>query len=177
MFLSSGGLGTMGYAIPAAMGAKLGRPDQDVWAVDNDGCFQMTAQELATCAAEGIPIKVALIDNSVLGMVRQWQTLFWDKHHSASEYRQGTTDYAGLARSLGCVAFRCDDPAGVEDAILRANAVTEPPRAGGFRRQRRRAGVADGAVGHEQRRHPRRQGHPTGIRRGLTTVDGVRATP
>ncbi|MEU6267152.1 thiamine pyrophosphate-dependent enzyme [Saccharopolyspora shandongensis] len=87
----------------------------------------MTAQELATCAAEGIPIKVALIDNSVLGMVRQWQTLFWDKHHSASEYRQGTPDYAGLARSLGCVAFRCDDPAGVEDAILRANAVTDRP--------------------------------------------------
>ncbi|MEV5541930.1 thiamine pyrophosphate-dependent enzyme [Saccharopolyspora shandongensis] len=127
MFLSSSGLGTMGYAIPAAMGAKLGRPDQDVWAVDGDGCFQMTAQDLATCAAEGIPIKLALIDNSVLGMVRQWQTLFWDKHHSASEYRQSTTDYAGLARSLGCVAFRCDDPAGVEDAILRANAVTDRP--------------------------------------------------
>src|SRR5690625_1869522 len=77
-WLNSGGLGTMGYAVPAAMGAKAARPDATVWAIDGDGCFQMTNQELATCALEGIPIKVAVINNSSLGMVRQWQTLFYD---------------------------------------------------------------------------------------------------
>ena len=80
-WLNSGGLGTMGFAIPAAMGAKIARPDAEVWAIDGDGCFQMTNQELATCAIEGAPIKVALINNGNLGMVRQWQTLF---------YRSGT---------------------------------------------------------------------------------------
>ena len=81
-WLNSGGLGTMGYAVPAAMGAKMGMPDTEVWAIDGDGCFQMTNQELATCALEGIPIKVALINNGNLGMVRQWQTLFYDERYS-----------------------------------------------------------------------------------------------
>ena len=81
-WLNSGGLGTMGYAVPAAMGAKMGRPDATVWAIDGDGCFQMTNQELATCAIEGIPIKVAVINNGNLGMVRQWQTLFYGERYS-----------------------------------------------------------------------------------------------
>src|SRR5690606_13790869 len=84
-WLNSGGLGTMGYAVPAAMGAKVGRPDATVWAVDGDGCFQMTNQELATCALEGIPIKVAVINNGNLGMVRQWQTLFYDERYSNTD--------------------------------------------------------------------------------------------
>src|SRR5688500_20337071 len=84
-WLNSGGLGTMGYAVPAAMGAKYGRPETTVWAIDGDGCFQMTNQELATCAIEGIPIKVAIINNSSLGMVRQWQTLFYDSRYSNTD--------------------------------------------------------------------------------------------
>jgi thiamine pyrophosphate-dependent acetolactate synthase large subunit-like protein len=81
-WLNSGGLGTMGYAVPAAMGAKVGAPDASVWAIDGDGCFQMTNQELATCTVEGIPIKVAIINNGNLGMVRQWQTLFYNERYS-----------------------------------------------------------------------------------------------
>ena len=77
-WINSGGLGTMGFAVPAAMGAKVGVPDQTVWAIDGDGCFQMTNQELATCAINDIPIKVAVINNESLGMVRQWQTLFYN---------------------------------------------------------------------------------------------------
>ena len=84
-WLNSGGAGTMGYAVPAAMGAKVGCPDKLVWAIDGDGCFQMTNQELATCAIEGIPIKVAVINNGNLGMVRQWQTLFYDERYSKTE--------------------------------------------------------------------------------------------
>ena len=86
-WLNSGGLGTMGYAVPAAMGAKMARPDAEVWAIDGDGCFQMTNQELATCAIEGVPIKVALINNGNLGMVRQWQTLFYGERYS--QHRPG----------------------------------------------------------------------------------------
>ena len=88
-WLNSGGLGTMGYAVPAAMGAKVGRPDAMVWAIDGDGCFQMTNQELATCAIEGIPIKVAIINNGNLGMVRQWQTLFYDERYSNTDLDSG----------------------------------------------------------------------------------------
>jgi acetolactate synthase-1/2/3 large subunit len=84
-WLNSGGLGTMGYAVPAAMGAKVGRPDVAVWAIDGDGCFQMTNQELATCTVEGIPIKVAVINNGNLGMVRQWQTLFYNERYSQTD--------------------------------------------------------------------------------------------
>src|SRR5699024_6091656 len=84
-WMNSGGLGTMGYAIPAARGAKAARREATVWAIDGDGCFQMTNQELATCALEGIPIKVAVINNSSLGMVRQWQTLFFDQRYSSTD--------------------------------------------------------------------------------------------
>ena len=89
-WLNSGGLGTMGYAVPAAMGAKYGRPDTTVWAIDGDGCFQMTNQELATCAIEGIPIKVAVINNGNLGMVRQWQTLFYEGRYSNTKLHART---------------------------------------------------------------------------------------
>ena len=88
-WLNSGGLGTMGYAVPAAMGAKVGRPEAAVWAIDGDGCFQMTNQELATCAVEGIPIKVAVINNGNLGMVRQWQTLFYNERYSHTDLGRG----------------------------------------------------------------------------------------
>ena len=113
-WLNSGGLGTMGYAVPAAMGAKVGRPDTAVWAIDGDGCFQMTNQELATCALEGIPIKVAVINNGNLGMVRQWQTLFYDERYSNTElgtHKHRIPDFVKLAEALGCVGLRCETAA------------------------------------------------------------------
>ena len=101
-WLNSGGLGTMGYAVPAAMGAKVGRPDLPVWAIDGDGCFQMTNQELATCAVEGIPIKVAVINNGNLGMVRQWQTLFYNQRYSHTDLdRAGPGGPGGPGGSRG----------------------------------------------------------------------------
>ena len=99
----------MGYSIPAAMGAKMADPDLEVWAVDGDGCFQMTNQELATCAIEGIPIKVALINNGNLGMVRQWQTLFYEERYSNTDlatHSRRIPDFVKLAEALGCVAWR-----------------------------------------------------------------------
>ena len=103
-WLNSGGLGTMGFAVPAAMGAKVGRPDATVWAIDGDGCFQMTNQELATCAIEGIPIKVAVINNASLGMVRQWQTLFYNERYSNTDLdSRRIPDFAKLAEAYGCV--------------------------------------------------------------------------
>ncbi|MGH3430306.1 MAG: acetolactate synthase large subunit, partial [Mycobacteriales bacterium] len=110
-WLNSGGLGTMGYAVPAAMGAKLGCPDATVWAIDGDGCFQMTNQELATCAIEGAPIKVAVMNNGNLGMVRQWQTLFYDGRYSQTDlvtHQHRIPDFKLLAEALGCVGLRCD---------------------------------------------------------------------
>ena len=104
----------MGYAVPAAMGAKVGRPDTTVWAIDGDGCFQMTNQELATCAIEGIPIKVAVINNGNLGMVRQWQTLFYERallQHApepAARHKHRIPDFVMLAEALGCVGLRCE---------------------------------------------------------------------
>ena len=102
----------MGFAVPAAMGAKVGRPDATVWAIDGDGCFQMTNQELATCAIEGIPIKVAIINNESLGMVRQWQTLFYNERYSNTDLRQPSAipDFVKLAEAYGCVGLACDSP-------------------------------------------------------------------
>ena len=108
-WLNSGGLGTMGYAVPAALGAKAGAPDKEVWAVDGDGCFQMTNQELTTAAVEGFPVKIAVINNANLGMVRQWQTLFYEGRYSNTKLRERNEyvpDFVGLAESLGCVAIR-----------------------------------------------------------------------
>ncbi|OHV05730.1 acetolactate synthase large subunit [Mycobacterium talmoniae] len=129
-WLNSGGLGTMGFAIPAAMGAKMGRPDAEVWAVDGDGCFQMTNQELATCAIEGIPIKVALINNGNLGMVRQWQTLFYQERYSQTDlatHSHRIPDFVKLAEALGCVGLRCERAEDVEDVIAQARAITDRP--------------------------------------------------
>jgi len=128
-WLNSGGAGTMGYAVPAAMGAKVGQPDKLVWAIDGDGCFQMTNQELATCAVEGIPIKVAVINNGNLGMVRQWQTLFYDQRYSQTEL--GThkliPDFVKLADALGCIGLRCDSKADVDDTIEKAMSINDAP--------------------------------------------------
>lgn len=129
-WLNSGGLGTMGYCIPAAMGAKAGCPDKEVWAIDGDGCFQMTNQELTTAAVEGMPIKVALINNGNLGMVRQWQTLFYDKRYSNTKLRekdQYVPDFVALAEALGCAAFRVSSKDEVAPAIEKARAIIDRP--------------------------------------------------
>jgi acetolactate synthase-1/2/3 large subunit len=133
-WLNSGGLGTMGYAVPAAMGAKLGMPDTEVWAIDGDGCFQMTNQELATCAIEGIPIKVAIINNGNLGMVRQWQTLFYEERYSntnLSTHNSATSqripDFVKLAEALGCVGIRCEREEDVDDVLAQARAINDRP--------------------------------------------------
>ena len=165
-WLNSGGLGTMGYAVPAAMGAKYGRPDTTVWAIDGDGCFQMTNQELATCAIEGIPIKVAVINNGNLGMVRQWQTLFYEGRYSntklhAHERRRHAKpvripDFVKLAEALGCVGLRCETKDDVDAVIEKAMAINDAPVVIDFVVGSRRAGVADGRRRRQQRRHPRR---------------------
>ncbi|EID12454.1 acetolactate synthase 1 catalytic subunit [Mycolicibacterium phlei RIVM601174] len=129
-WLNSGGLGTMGFAIPAAMGAKFGRPEAEVWAIDGDGCFQMTNQELATCALEGAPIKVALINNGNLGMVRQWQTLFYDERYSQTDlatHSRRIPDFVKLAEALGCVGLRCEREEDVEKVIQQARAINDRP--------------------------------------------------
>ena len=139
-WLNSGGLGTMGYAVPAAMGAKAGRPDATVWAIDGDGCFQMTNQELATCAINNIPIKVAIINNGSLGMVRQWQTLFYNQRYSntdlggAGRSPHGSTatveripDFVKLAEAYGCVGMRCEKTEDVDSTIEKAMSINDRP--------------------------------------------------
>lgn len=129
-WLNSGGLGTMGFAIPAAMGAKMARPDAEVWAIDGDGCFQMTNQELATCAIEGVPVKVALINNGNLGMVRQWQTLFYEERYSQTDlatHSHRIPDFVKLAEALGCVGLRCEREEDVADVIEQARAINDRP--------------------------------------------------
>ncbi|MBA3232652.1 MAG: acetolactate synthase large subunit, partial [Propionibacteriales bacterium] len=128
-WINSGGLGTMGYAIPAAMGAKVGTPDAAVWAIDGDGCFQMTNQELATCALNAIPIKVAVINNSSLGMVRQWQTLFYDGRYSNTDLQSAARvpDFVKLAEALGCVGLRCDCAEDVDATITKAMEINDVP--------------------------------------------------
>jgi acetolactate synthase-1/2/3 large subunit len=129
-WLNSGGLGTMGYAVPAAMGAKVGRPDAVVWAIDGDGCFQMTNQELATCALEGIPIKVAVINNGNLGMVRQWQTLFYNERYSNTDlgtHKHRIPDFVKLAEALGCIGLRCEAADEVDRTIETAMKINDAP--------------------------------------------------
>lgn len=129
-WLNSGGLGTMGYAVPAALGAKAGAPDKEVWAVDGDGCFQMTNQELTTAAVEGFPVKIAVINNANLGMVRQWQTLFYEGRYSNTKLRERNEyvpDFVGLAESLGCVAIRVTTAEEVVPAIQRAREINDRP--------------------------------------------------
>jgi acetolactate synthase-1/2/3 large subunit len=152
-WLNSGGAGTMGYAVPAAMGAKVGDQAACVWAIDGDGCFQMTNQELATCAVEGIPVKIAIINNGNLGMVRQWQTLFYNERYSNTDLdrvartydealsheqpppRQdpaaggGTRipDFVKLAEAYGCVGLRCEDTGSVDAVIEEAMKINDRP--------------------------------------------------
>ncbi|WP_171166428.1 acetolactate synthase large subunit [Streptomyces sp. I05A-00742] len=139
-WLNSGGAGTMGYAVPAAMGAKVGMPDRTVWAIDGDGCFQMTNQELVTCALNNIPVKVAVINNGSLGMVRQWQTLFYNERYSNTVLHSGpeadgkqpsagtrVPDFVKLAEAMGCVGLRCEDPAELDAVIEQANAINDRP--------------------------------------------------
>ena len=127
-WLNSGGAGTMGYSVPAAMGAKVGRPDTTVWAIDGDGCFQMTNQELVTCAIEGIPIKVAIINNGNLGMVRQWQTLFYGGRYSNTKLdSKRIPDFVKLADAMGCVGLRCESADQVDATIEKAMAVDDMP--------------------------------------------------
>jgi len=127
-WLNSGGLGTMGYAVPAAMGAKVGAPDTTVWAIDGDGCFQMTNQELVTCALNNIPIKVAVINNESLGMVRQWQTLFYNQRYSNTDlHSKRIPDFKLLAEAMGCVGLRCERPEDVDKTIEAAMAINDRP--------------------------------------------------
>ena len=127
-WLNSGGLGTMGYAVPAAMGAKVGAPDTPVWAIDGDGCFQMTNQELVTCALNNIPVKVAIINNESLGMVRQWQSLFYQNRYSNTDlHSKRIPDFAKLAEAMGCVGLRCETKGDVDKIIKEANAINDAP--------------------------------------------------
>jgi acetolactate synthase-1/2/3 large subunit len=127
-WLNSGGLGTMGFAVPAAMGAKVGRPDATVWAVDGDGCFQMTNQELATCTVNDIPIKVALINNGSLGMVRQWQTLFYNERYSETDlHSKRVPDFVKLADAYGCHGIRVERAEDVDTAIEKAMGLNDAP--------------------------------------------------
>jgi acetolactate synthase I/II/III large subunit len=128
-WINSGGLGTMGFAVPAAMGAKLGRPDVAVWAIDGDGSFQMTNQELATCAIQHIPIKVAVINNGSLGMVRQWQNLFYSERYSQTDLgtHSRIPDFVKLAEALGCVGLRCETEPDVDKVIEQAMEIDDHP--------------------------------------------------
>ena len=126
-WVNSGGLGTMGFAVPAAIGAKVGRPDAMVWAVDGDGCFQMTAQELVTASAERIPVKIAILNNAYLGMVRQWQEMFYEERYSEVYLSPDLPDYKLWAEAMGCVGMRVDSPEEVESAIQKANEIDDRP--------------------------------------------------
>jgi len=126
-WVNSGGLGTMGFAVPAAIGAKVGRPDAMVWAVDGDGCFQMTAQELVTAAAERIPVKIAILNNAYLGMVRQWQEMFYEERYSEVYLSPDLPDYKMWAEAMGCVGMRVDSPEEVQSAIQKANEIDDRP--------------------------------------------------
>ncbi|MCZ4327665.1 MULTISPECIES: acetolactate synthase large subunit [Brachybacterium] len=131
-WINSGGLGTMGYSVPAAMGAKVGMPEKTVWSIDGDGCFQMTNQELATCVINDIPIKVAVINNSSLGMVRQWQNLFYDQRYSNTELNTGhgsrrIPDFVKLADAYGCAGLRCERDEDIDDTIRQAMEINDRP--------------------------------------------------
>jgi acetolactate synthase I/II/III large subunit len=133
-WINSGGLGTMGFAVPGAMGAKVGMPGSTVWAIDGDGCFQMTNQELATCAINDIPIKVAIINNESLGMVRQWQTLFYNSRYSHTDLEsKRIPDFVKLAEAYGCVGLACDNPEDVDATITKAMEINDVPVVVDFR--------------------------------------------
>jgi acetolactate synthase-1/2/3 large subunit len=126
-WVNSGGLGTMGFAVPAAIGAKVGQPTKTVWAVDGDGCFQMTAQELVTASTERIPVKIAILNNAYLGMVRQWQEMFYDERYSEVYLSPDLPDYVGWAEAMGAVAMRVTEPEEIAPAIEKANQIDDRP--------------------------------------------------
>ena len=126
-WINSGGLGTMGFAVPAAIGAKVGMPERTVWAVDGDGCFQMTAQELVTASAERIPVKIAILNNAYLGMVRQWQEMFYEERYSEVYLSPDLPDYVKWSEAMGCVGFRVDSPEDVGPTIEKANEIDDRP--------------------------------------------------
>jgi acetolactate synthase-1/2/3 large subunit len=133
-WLNSGGAGTMGYAVPAAMGAKVGAPDTTVWAIDGDGCFQMTNQELVTCALNNIPVKIAIINNESLGMVRQWQTLFYEGRYSNTSLdSKRVPNFPMLAESMGCVGLACERAEDVDATIEKAMSINDQPVVVDFR--------------------------------------------
>jgi acetolactate synthase-1/2/3 large subunit len=125
-WINSGGLGTMGFAVPAAIGAKAGKPDELVYAIDGDGCFQMTSQELITAATEGIPVKIAIMNNGVHGMVTQWQRLFYDNRFSGSQLGN-KVDYVKLAEAMGCVGLRAETPDEVAPIIEKSLSIDDAP--------------------------------------------------
>jgi acetolactate synthase I/II/III large subunit len=126
-WVNSGGLGTMGFSVPAAIGAKVGRPDATVWAIDGDGCFQMTAQELVTAATERIPVKIGILNNSYLGMVRQWQEMFYEERYSEVYLSPDLPDFVKWAEAMGCVGIRAESPEEVQPAIDKANSIDDRP--------------------------------------------------
>ncbi|MFT8396068.1 acetolactate synthase large subunit [Propionibacterium sp.] len=127
-WLTSGGAGTMGYCVPAAMGAQVGCPDQVVVGIDGDGCFQMTNQELTTCALNHIPVKIAVINNNTLGMVRQWQSLFYNQRYSQTDLDTDLVpDFPKLAEAMGCVGLRARTPEEVTEVLDKASAITDKP--------------------------------------------------
>jgi acetolactate synthase I/II/III large subunit len=164
-WVNSGGLGTMGFCVPAAIGAKVGRPDRTVWAVDGDGCFQMTAQELVTASSERIPIKVAILNNAYLGMVRQWQEMFYEERYSEVYLSPDLPDYVKWAEAMGCVGFRVESPEEVAPTIEKANAIDDRPVVIDFRTDTREKVfpmVPAGASNDEVVVHPSQ--HPGGER-------------
>ena len=136
-WINSGGLGTMGFGVPAAVGAKVGRPDRMVWAIDGDGCFQMTAQELVTASSERIPVKVAILNNAYLGMVRQWQEMFYEERYSEVYLSPDLPDYVKWAEAMGCVGLRVESPEEVQPAIEKANEIDDRPVVIDFRTDER----------------------------------------
>jgi acetolactate synthase-1/2/3 large subunit len=123
-WVNSGGLGTMGFSVPAAIGAKAGQPNKTVWAIDGDGCFQMTAQELVTATTEGIHVKIAILNNTYLGMVRQWQEMFYGERYSEVDL-SGCPDFVKWAEAMGCVGIRVESPEEIDAAIERANSIND----------------------------------------------------
>jgi acetolactate synthase-1/2/3 large subunit len=117
----------MGFSVPAAIGAKVGRPDRTVWSVDGDGCFQMTAQELITASTERIPVKVAILNNGYLGMVRQWQEMFYEERYSEVYLSLDLPDYVKWAEAMGCIGIRVESPEEIQPAIDKANSIDDRP--------------------------------------------------
>ncbi len=160
-WINSGGAGTMGFGVPAAIGAKVGRPDRTVWCIDGDGCFQMTAQELVTARSEGIPIKVAILNNAYLGMVRQWQEMFYDERYSEVYLSADLPDYVKWAEAMGCVGLRATNLKEMEDVIDEANRINDVPVVIDFRTDSSEKVfpmVASGASNDDIMVHPSQRG-------------------